>query len=264
MAKFDKVIPPGQEGKIELVVEGAKVHGQFNKSASVETNDPERPHLTIAVSGSEIAYVNVVPEGTVYLHGRYGEAIEKDMTISTNEKDIDFKITGVTSNIDDKITYKVENGKKPGEYTLKVFKNPKLPTLSTYGSIVVHTNSKKSPDTTLQVHVMTKGSIKMSPTMLNFGAVKFTDQNGPGTPSTKSLVVTKAIGQFQIKEITVSNPNFKTALDAVTPGQQYRVEVTFTPPTRKQTKQTESGEMIIHTNDPQEPALHVQLLARSM
>jgi hypothetical protein len=69
VAKFDKVIPPGQEGKIQLVVEGAKVHGEFNKSASVETNDPDHPHLTISITGKEIAFVNVTPEGTVYLHG---------------------------------------------------------------------------------------------------------------------------------------------------------------------------------------------------
>jgi len=264
VAKFDKVILPGQEGKIQLVVEGAKVHGEFNKAASVETNDPDHPHLTISIGGTEIPYVNVAPEGTVYLHGRYGEAIEKDVTVSSNEKDLDFKVTGVTSNIDDKITYKVEGGTKPGEYTLKVFKNPKLPTLSTYGSMVVHTNSKKSPDTTLQVHVMTKGSITLSPQMINYGQVKFSDKNGPGTPATKAIVVTNATGKFQIKEVTISNPNFKAAVNTVTAGQQYRIEVTFTPPAKKQIKQSESGEMIIHTDNPQEPALRVQLVAHAM
>jgi len=264
VAKFDKVILPGQEGKIQLVVEGAKVHGEFNKAATVETNDPDHPRMTISITGKEIAYVNVIPEGTVYLHGRFGEAIEKDLTITSNEKGLDFKVTGVTSNIDDKITYKVEPGTKPGEYTVKVFKNPKLPTLSTYGSIVVHTNSKKSPDTTMQVHVMTKGSITISPQMINFGAVKFSDKNGAGTPATKAIVVTKASGKFTIKNVTISNPGFKAFINTVTEGQQYRIEVTFTPPAKKQIKQTEAGEMIINTDDPQEPALRVQLIAHSM
>jgi len=264
VATYDKVISPGEEGKIHLAVDGARVSGEFNKSADVLTNDPDHPHLTISIGGHEIPYVNVIPEGTMYLHGRFGEAVEKDLTITSNEKDLDFKVTGVTSNIDDKITYKTEAGTKPGEYTVKVFKNPKLPSLSTYGSLIVHTNSKKSPDTTLQVHVMTKGSITLSPTTLNFGEVQFTAQNAPPVTATKAIVVTKATGKFQIKEVTVSNPNFKTALEPMTPGQQYRVQVTFTPPVRKQSKQTESGEMIIHTDDPQEPALRVQLLARSI
>jgi hypothetical protein len=239
------------------------VHGQFNKSATVESNDPNRPHIALTVSGTALAYVNVTPEGTVYMHGRFGEAVEQTLTITSNEKDLDFKVTGVRSNIDDKVTYAVENGTQPGEYTLKVYKNPKLPTLSTYGSIFIETNSTKWPETTVQVHVMTKGSITVSPSILNYGAVKFSDDNGAGTPATKSLVVTKTGTPFKIKDVTLSNPNYKAIIDTVTPGQQYRVEVTFNPPARKQARHTESGEMIIHTDDPKEPAVRVQVVARS-
>ncbi len=238
------------------------MHGDFTKAATVDSNDPERPHLTITVTGKAIAFVNVVPEGTLYMHGRYGEAVEQDLFITSNEKDLDFKVTGVRSNIDDKITYAVEKGTE-GEYVLKVYKNPKLPTLSTYGSIFVSTNSPKWPETTIQVHVMTKGSITITPSILNYGAVKFSDGNGSGTPATKSITVTKSAGGFKIRDVSISNPNYKALVDDVTAGQQYRIQVTFTPPARKQGKQTESGEMIIHTDDPKEPAVRVQLIARS-
>jgi hypothetical protein len=250
---------------VELEIEGSKVHGEFSKSASVHSNDPERPQMALTLRGKAIPYVNVVPDGTVFMHGRYGEPVEQSLTITSNEKDLDFKVLGLRSNIDDKITYAIENGAAPGEYILKVYKNPKLPTLSTYGSIFIDTNSPKWPETTVQVHVMTKGSISINPSILNYGAVKFTDSNGPGTPATKAITVTRATGEFKIKDVTVSNPHFKAVVDAVTPGQQYRVQVTFTPPARKPgaLKQTESGEMILHTDDPKEPAVRVQLLARS-
>ena len=263
MAKFDKVISPGREGKIELAVGGDKVHGEFTKSATVDSNDPDHPHMTLTVTGKEIPYVNIQPEGTVYMHGRFGEAVEQDLTISSNEKDLDLKVLGVHSNIDDKITYAVEPAPAPGTYTLKVFKNPKLPTLSTYGTITVSTNSKRAPDTTVQVHVMTKGSITLSPTILTYGAVKFTDENGPGAPETKALTVTKTAGGFKIKDVAINNDNFKAVVDPVTAGQQYRIQVTFTPPVRKTARQTEVGEMIIHTDDPNEPAVRVQLVARA-
>ena len=263
MAKFDKVISPGREGKIELAVGGDRVHGEFTKSATVDSNDPDHPHMTLTVSGKEIPYVSVLPEGTVYMHGRYGEQIEQDLTISSNEKDLDLKVTGVRSNIDDKITYEVEPAPAPGTYTLKVYKNPKLPTLSTYGTITVSTNSKRAPETTVQVHVMTKGSITLSPEILNYGAVKFTDENGPGTPETKALTVTRTAGGFKIKDVSINNDNFKAVVDPVSAGQQYRVQVTFTPPVRKTARQTEVGELIIHTDDPSEPSVRVQLVARS-
>jgi hypothetical protein len=261
---FDRLIPPGQSGEIQLSIDGAKVHGDFDKSASVESNDPQFPHMVIKLTGREIPYVNVDPEGTVYLQGRYGEAIEQDLNISSNEEGLDFKIIGVTSNLDDKITYAVENGTAPRSYTLKIYKNPKLPTLSTFGTVQLHTNSAKMPVTTVQVHVMTKGSIAMSPTVLNYGDIAFASEPGKETPTTKEITLTRVDGKFQIKDVTISNPNYKATVDAVTPGQQYRVQVTFTPPLRKQGKQTEAGELVIHTDDPEEPSMRVQLVARSL
>jgi len=65
VAKFDKVIPPGREGKIELAIGGDKVHGEFTKSATVESNDPDHPHMTLTLTGKEIPYVDIEPQGTV-------------------------------------------------------------------------------------------------------------------------------------------------------------------------------------------------------
>lgn len=262
--KFDRVVGPGQMGQVELSIDGAKVHGSFDKSAAVESNDADHPHLVLKVIGNEIPFVKVEPEGTVHLQGRFGEPIEQDVTVTSNEKDLDFKVLGVTSNLDDKITYAVDNGSAPGEYQLKIYKNPKLPSLSTYGSIEVHTNSTRMPVATVPVHVMTKSSISMSPTVLNYGEVAFASTPGNQTPATKSITLTRPDGKFQIKDVTVSNPNYKATIAAVTPGLQYRVEVTFTPPLRKQGKQTEAGELVIHTDDPQEPAMRVQLIAHSL
>lgn len=261
---FDRLISPGHSGKITLSIAGDKVHGSFDKSASVVSNDPVNPHMVIKLTGREIPYVNVQPEGTIYLQGRYNEPVEQDLTITSNESDLDFKVLGVTSNLDDKITYAVEPGTAPGEYTLKLYKNPKLPTLSTYGTLQVRSNSTRMPVTTLQVHVMTKGSIAMSPTVLNYGDVAFTTTAGKETPTVKEITITRAEGKFQIKDVSVSNPHYKAVVNAVTPGQQYRVQVTFTPPMRSGGKQTEAGELVIHTDDPQEPSMRVQLVARSL
>ena len=262
--KFDPVIAPGQSGTVELAIEGSKVHGEFDKTAGVASNDPDHPNITLRISGHEIPYVGVDPEGTVALHGRSGEPVAETLTIKSNEKDLDFKVLRVTSNIDDKLTYALDEGTQPGVYSLTLYKNPKLPTLSSYGSVFVHSNSERAPMTTVQVHVMTKGSITMSPSMLNFGSVRFTERPGQETTATKAITLSRAGGTFKIKDVTVSNPNYKAVVDAVTPGQQYRVQVTFTPPVRnKQVKQTEAGEMIIHTDDPKEPAVRVQLLARA-
>ena len=264
VAKFDKIIAPGAEGKIELVLDGERVHGAFAKTAVVKTNDPEHPELTLTIAGTEIPFLSIVPEGTIYLHGRYDEAVEKSVTLTSNEKDFNLAITGVTSNIDDKIKYKVTPGSKKGEFVLSVSKNMNVPPSSAYGNITVKTNSEKSPETVLQVHVMTKGSISVTPQTLNYGVVQFGAKGVSGVPVTKSVMIIKTDGEFELKDVAIDNKNFSVKIDAVEPGKQYKVDVTFVPPAKNNATQREVGELVIGTSDPREPSVRIHLVARAM
>jgi hypothetical protein len=230
----------------------------------VASNDPVHPTMTIAVSGHEIPFLNIDPDGTVYLHGRHGEHVEKVMTISSNEEGLDFKVLRASSNIDDKITYDVKPGSQAGTYEVSVYKNPLLPTLITYGNLYLHTNSKLSPKTAIQVHVITKGNISVTPAAVNFGPVRFAEGAGAGESVTRAVIVSKSTGEFAVKDVKLSNPNFTASVQPVAEGSQYRVEVTFTPPLKKLAQQSETAEMIIQTTDAQEPAIRVQVAARSM
>jgi hypothetical protein len=264
VAKFDKVIAPGAEGKIELVLNGEQVHGKFSKTAVVKTNDPDHPELTLTIAGNEIPFLKVLPEGTIYLHGRYDEAIEKTVNLTSNEKDFKLEITSVTSNIDDKITYKVEPGATRDEYVLRVTKKTGLEPSSAYGNITIKNNSTKSPETVLQVHVMTKGSISVTPQTLNYGEVKFGAKGENAAPVTKTVTIVKTDGEFQLKDPVISNKHFTAKIEPVTPGKQYKVEVTFTPPVKTGVSQREVGELVIGTSDPREPSVRVHLVARAM
>jgi hypothetical protein len=263
VAKFDKVIPPGQEGKINMVIEGKKVHGTFTKSATIHSNDPKNPKMSITMAGTEIPFVSVEPTDRLYLQGRYGEKIEKTLTLRSNEEDLDFKITSIESNIDDKITYKVDPT-EDGAYTVKVWKNPKLPTLNTYGSLILRTNSEKSPEKVIQVQVITKGSITVQPTTINYGAVRFAKQDEEAGTVKKSVTIIKSQGEFAIRDIEFNSDYYEAEVAEVVPGKRYKVDVTFTPPVKSKARQREVGEMLIHTTDPTEPTLRVKLVARAM
>ena len=67
MAEYDKAIPPGQEGKISVKIIGHKIHpGPFKKGFTVLSNDPNRKHLKLIVTGEikkvfeEQKYLSVV------------------------------------------------------------------------------------------------------------------------------------------------------------------------------------------------------------
>jgi Protein of unknown function (DUF1573) len=265
LAKFDSVIAPGGAGNIALVVDGHKVDGEFTKQATVLTNDPNYPELTLMVAGSKVPLLTVTPPGTIFLQGVYGDPVEQELTLESHEEGLDLKVLGVRSDIDDKITYEVKPGTKKGEYKLRVTKNPTLPTTSEYGSIFVKTNSTRQPEAILQVHVMTKGSISVSPNILNFGAVNFAGENAPAEPVSRYVMLTKTTpGTFQVQDVTVSNPCFAAKVEPVNAGQIYRVNVTFTPPVKKAKRQNERAELIIHTDDERSPSIRVQVMARTM
>ncbi|UCG52340.1 MAG: hypothetical protein JSW58_01960 [Candidatus Latescibacterota bacterium] len=262
MAQYDKVIPPGQEGTITLEIEGKKVHGTFNKKATVKTNDPKHPQLTIALAGKILSYVDIQPASRVYLSGMYGEQVSKELIVTSNEKIKDFKILKLSSNLDDKITYKVIPDSEPGKYKIKVWKNPKLPTLHTWGSLFIDTNSEHSPQKVVQVNVSTRGAIVCQPSQLNFGAFNFARaEKDKDAPTEKSLTVFKVKGDFQITNVEFTSSDFKAEVQPVEEGKKYKVVVSFVPEAKKKTYY---DEMIINTDDPNEPSVRVRLLARGV
>jgi hypothetical protein len=261
VASFDKVIPPGQEGTINFEIDGKRIHEAFSKSASVSTNDPKHPMLTIAVAGKVIPYVEIQPSRQIYLSGMYGEKVSKEIIVSSNEKKKNFKITGLSSNIDDKITYSYAPDTEPGRYKITVWKNPKLPTLNTWGNLNIDTNSEHSSRTVIQVSVATRGSIICQPAQLNFGALKFSQAGALEKPVSQSLEVMKVEGQFAIKNVSFTTGDYKAKVETLEAGKRYKVDVDFAPATKKKNFY---DEMIINTDDPQEPSLRIRLIARGI
>jgi len=262
VAQYDKVTPPGQEGTITLEINGKKVHGSFNKRATVQTNDPDHPQMTIALAGKIITYVDILPSNRVYLSGMYGEQIHKELTISSNEKKKDFVVTGLSSNIDDKITYKLVPDSEPGRYKIHIWKNPKLPTLHTWGSLYIDTNSENTPKKVVQVNVATRGAIVCQPSTINFGAVKVLEGSAaPIAASEKTLTVFKVKGDFAIENVEFSSRDYNAEVEPIEEGKRYKVTVSFSPESKKKNY---FDEMIINTNDPQEPSVRIRLIARGI
>jgi hypothetical protein len=261
VAEFDRVIPPGQEGKIELKIDGGKVRGRFSKSAAVHTNDPNHPKLTITLAGTIKEYLVIEPSTRIFLKGSHGEQVTKGLTVYSNVEDLTepFAITNLTSDIDDKITYKAEKMDEEGKYLVHVWKNPKLPVSNSFGSLFIHTNIGQAPMKKIQVQVTTRGDLVVRPTILNFGSVPDPVVTKLDKPLQKSLTIAKNKGEFEIENITFSTDGYRAKIDPLKEGQTYKVTVDFFP---EEGGRNYMGEMVIHTTDPLEPTVKVRLLAR--
>lgn len=255
VAKFDTVIAPGGEGIVTLDVAGDQVDGEWLKEADVYTNDPKHPKLSITIGGTVLRYVTVEPK-RVHLRGGYGEPANADIDIFSSELGADFEVVSVTSDVDDKITYDVAAASEPGHYKIRLYKNPRLPTLNEWGSVFIKTNSAQTPDKVVQVNVVTRGAIIVQPSSVNFGTLS--DENA--TPIQKSITLSKTRGEFQIREVEFTDPAYQASVEPIEAGKKYRLTVNFRPTDLEDRSRVDA--MIIRTDDPNEPSIRIRLISR--
>ncbi|MEO8383554.1 MAG: DUF1573 domain-containing protein, partial [Acidobacteriota bacterium] len=65
VADFDKLIKPGQSGKISAHVDTTNFAGPISKAVTIESNDPNTPTAQVTISAIVKPYVEAYPAGFV-------------------------------------------------------------------------------------------------------------------------------------------------------------------------------------------------------
>ena len=261
VAEYDSFIEPGGTGEIFLYLDGHQVSGRFEKTATVSTNDPERRTVLLTIAGEEVHYVDASPPDRVALVGEYGESTTKEVRVWCNETDIDFRIESITTTLGDRMTVDFESV-EDGHWIVRLTKNPEMPAESANGVVTVHSNSVGMPEKLIQVQVIAKGTITKQPQMLNYGRVPFGLTGKEGAPVTRTVLLLKGSGDFDITSIEIDSDRFEARVVRIDPG-RYELRVTFTPPTKQQVRHKVEAEMLVRTDDPREPVIRMRLIARA-
>lgn len=162
---FDKIIPPGGEGKITLKVDTARFKGQISKSASVTTNDASQPNLRLVVNANVTTFIDVLPRDVVTFRQYRGEEKKQEVTVRSNEPG-KFEIKDVQVNGDSIKHELIRNG--DSEYTVAVWLDKAAAIGNVSGSLKLLTSSAKEPNVTLTVRGSVLGQISVNPSTLYF------------------------------------------------------------------------------------------------
>src|ERR1700694_4121244 len=73
VADFDKVIKPGQSGKVTAHVDTTNFSGPISKPVTLETNDPSTPTAQLTINAIVKPYVEAHPAGVVRFQLLQGE-----------------------------------------------------------------------------------------------------------------------------------------------------------------------------------------------
>jgi len=195
VADFDKVIKPGETGKVTAHVDTTAFAGPIAKTVTLETNDPNTPTSTLTIHAVVKPYVEAYPAGFVRFNMLQGDAEAQSVTLYS-EEDEPFQVTKVDVRADyikavpEKITNPAELAPgvgRPGQAQYKINitvggPDTKIGALS--DKIHVYTNSKHQPDYLISVTGVVRPTYRVEPLMVNFGEVAPSD-----TAASRSVVV---------------------------------------------------------------------------
>ncbi len=119
VANYDKVIPPGGTGNINLEIKPFSVVHAFKKKAAVKFNDPDHPETTLLLTGNATKSIDIEPSHIVRFRGSPSDTLTAQVRLVSNLT-FPLEITRMENALPDKVeaTLKTE---RPGKvYVIEV------------------------------------------------------------------------------------------------------------------------------------------------
>ncbi len=235
MAEFDKVIPPGKEGKVNIRIDGKKLEnvGRFDKTFTVRTNDPAKPEFTLVAHGTVQKVFSVT--GEMRLNGFAGENLRFESDISNLLTNQPIAVTGVRwspeaiqQGLDKKLGLKVETVEKGKKYRLKVWNKAPLKPESYVTHVILTTDYPKLKEKTVTFAVTIMNDIELTPERVIYGEM-IVRPGGPTSFDRSFMIVAMRGDSLKILNAVPNKPNIKVKFKEVVPGKSWQGTVWVTP-----------------------------------
>jgi len=158
------------------------------------------------------------------LEGYAGDKIKKKVTITSLEEHT-FKITDITSTIDDKIKYKLKTKEKGKEYVLEI-ENRSTKEGRFLGEIVMTTDSKKKPRVTLVVIYRLQQEVMVKPASLSLGTIDTASENFNAEKLSKEVTLRDIRGDGLVIKKVKSSSDWITTKN-IKKGKEYTIVITL-------------------------------------
>lgn len=227
VASFDKVIKPGEEGKVKTSVDTKSFSGPISKSVLLVSNDPERAQINLFIKATVKPYVDVLPQPYVRMSVVKGDSDARDVILLSEEKSFKPAIAETAQPyVKAEIAQAGEKDKIPGhpgeQYKLHITVTGDAPEGLLNSPIRVNTGVSQQPTIEIPVSGLVRARVSVTPVMVNFG--NFTAGKDP---ITRNIVVTnnKPATPIKVTKAEVSVPGFITDVVPTQEGVSYTVVV---------------------------------------
>jgi hypothetical protein len=147
---FDRVIPPGGEGKIKLTIRTKGYQGNIHKSARVYTNDRANSVIRLSVKGFVKVPILVSPR-QIRLYGKEGQTLTGAVEVRA-ELDRPLTLTPSQYDLTEKVAYSIEETEKGKGFKIHFTTIASSPQVYR-GVLKLKTNYPEKPEVTVWIKV---------------------------------------------------------------------------------------------------------------
>lgn len=253
LAGAESPLPPGTTRRLVVTLTHPLGEGAMNKSVRLQTNDPERPEVTLELLAMGKSPLQVLPaeELTVPLQEEF---VPPQTVLLRANYEPTLKITGIRCSAPyvqcREVEPDVPEGEKPEQFrAVEITVSPNSPSTPYEAVIVVRTNCKARPEVKLRVFGLSPTAVTPQPPRIDFEPL------APGvTMATRVILLTRSMGPFKVLGVTASDPRMQVKASADPSGMFAEVVAKFQPGAHRGPFQ---GTITLRTDDPERPRVVV-------
>jgi hypothetical protein len=234
VADFEKVIPPGREGSVNIKIDGKKLGtaGHFKKSFTVKTNDPKNKQFVLAVEGNVKQAFEFSDK--LLLEGFADEDLKAEIIITDllptpiNITEVRWSGDATSRRVLEKVGLKLETIAKGKKYRLKIWKKEEMPVSSFGTSVVLLTDHPILKEKIVPVMITIRNDIEMSPNRMILGEMILK----PGGAKSFNRVFSISAARGDSLRILKAEPNrsdMTVTIKEITPGKVFQGTVSIAP-----------------------------------
>ncbi len=250
--QFDKVIPPGGQGKIPISLKTNKLRAKFKKFVTVNSNDPVTPTLRMQLAGTIKHHVDVAPANLRFSHVMEDEEHDATATI-TNNTGKPMELTFQSEQTIGPFSVELVE-KEPGKvYEFKVHAKPPYQPKLNRATFSLKTNLKEQPKVDIPITAYLTPRLELRPHQVVVNTAPAAEM--------KRLIrfTNNSAKPVKVLSIESDDPKIAAAYTERTPGKNYEITITIPPGHMP----SPTGTLVtVKTDDPQTPTLKIPVKGR--
>ena len=160
-------IPPGQEGRVTVTLDTARLAGRTTKVATVYTNDPDSRTASLVLAGQVLADLVATPSPLYLGRVRRGQRIEREILVTPGRPGMDYAVTAVehaTPGVQTRLEPRPDG---PGQRVVVIFAGD-MPLGRLSERLTLRTSSPREPELTVSVLGSVEGDVVVLPPQVTF------------------------------------------------------------------------------------------------